>query len=127
MAKKKRQEQRAKQRIGVTLQLYVGDDDDLINAIASLPDGSRQSTLKTLLRQSYGMPIPEQSGGISEADYETMRQELYEAIRQELMSELDEKLSKPYTPPAPPSVQAADQLDSRIATERKNRLKGAEW
>lgn len=29
--------------------------------------------------------------------------------------------------PAPPSVQAADQLDNRIAMERKNRLKGADW
>lgn len=36
-------------------------------------------------------------------------------------------MTTPYTPPAPPSVQAADQLDSRIANERKNRLKGADW
>lgn len=126
MAKKK-PEQRAKQRIGVTLQLYVGDDDDLINAIASLPNGGRQSTLKTLLRQSYGMPIPEPSNGISEADYETMRQELYEVIKQELMADLEQKFNTPYTPPAPPSVEAADQLDSRIANERKNRLRGANW
>lgn len=124
---KKRKEQRAKQRIGVTLQLYVGDDDDLINAVAALPNGSRQSTLKNVLRQALGMPLPEVSNGISEADYETMRQELYEAIKQELLTDLEAKFNAPYTPPAPPSVQAADQLDSRIAMERKNRLKGADW
>lgn len=126
MAKKK-PEQRAKQRIGVTLQLYVGDDDDLINAIGLLPNGSRQTTLKNVLRQALGMPLPEPSNGINQADYETMKAEIREELYQELMGEMDEKFNTPYTPPAPPSVQAADQLDSRIANERKNRLKGADW
>ena len=102
MAKKKRQEQRAKQRIGVTLQLYIGDDDDLINAIGLLPNGSRQTTLKNVLRQALGMPLPEPTNGINEADYETMRQELYEAIKQELLADLESKFNTPYTPPAPP-------------------------
>lgn len=125
MAKKK-QEQRAKERIGVTIQLIVGEDDDLINAIIDIPNGERQMTLKTVLRQALGMPLPAK-------DVQTIvqsivdEQELYERIHQRVMADLEQKLNTPYTPPAPPSVQAADQLDSRIAMERKNRLKGADW
>lgn len=126
MAKKKQQEQRAKERVGVTIQLIVGEDDDLINAIAALPNGGRQSTLKTLLRYSYGMPIPEPVAN-EHIDIDAIKAEIREELYQELMGELEQKFNTPYTPPAPPSVQAADQLDSRIANERKNRLKGADW
>lgn len=120
MAKIKRREKRVKERVGITLQLIVGEDDDLIEAIAALPIGGRQSVLKNLLRQSYGMPL---SSNGSHVDFDELRQDMY----QELMAEIEKRLSTPYVPVAPPPIEAADQLDSQTANERKNRLNKANW
>lgn len=119
MAKQKHKEQRAKERVGVTLQLIVGEDDDLINAIVSIPNGERQSTLKNVLRQALGMPLPVvevQASPVNE-------QEIYER----LMQQLEQRLNNPYVPPAPPPVEAENQLDQQTANERKRRLSGANW
>jgi hypothetical protein len=78
MAKKKKPEQRAQQRIGITLQLIIGPDDDLINAIGAIESSKRQGVLKTILRQSYGMPIPEPKQDVIDA----IQNELIESQRQ---------------------------------------------
>lgn len=122
MAKQKRKEQRAKERIGVTLQLIVGEDDDLINAIVSIPNGERQATLKNILRQSLGMPLP-----VVEAPQPVPAVVDEQAIYNKLLQQLEMRLNTPSVPPAPPSVEAADQLDAQTANERRNRLRGANW
>jgi hypothetical protein len=124
MAKQKYKEQRAKERVGVTLQLIVGEDDDLINAIISIPNGERQATLKNVLRQALGMPLP-----VVEVQAVAVpnEQEIYERLQQKLMADLEQRLNNPFVPPAPPSVETVDQIDQQTAIERKRRLSGANW
>lgn len=121
MAKQKHKEQRAKERIGVTLQLIVGEDDDLINAIRSLPIGERQAALKNVLRQALGMPLP-----VVEVETVAPDMSLYMELQQQIEA-LNERLNNPFVPPAPPSVETVDQIDQQTANERKRRLSGANW
>lgn len=123
MRRRYKKEQRAKVRIGVTIQLVRGEDDDLIDAIAAIPEGQRQAAIKSLLRQSYGLPIPKPSSNGSHVDLDALRQELY----QELMVAMEHKLTTPRVPPAPPPIEAGDQIDSQTAKERKSRLSKANW
>lgn len=54
-----RSEKRKKERVGATVQLYVGDDDDLIRWLNSLPEKGKNQALKTVLRLGLELPIPE--------------------------------------------------------------------
>jgi len=121
---------RAKVRVGVTIQLVKGEDDDLIEAIEALPDGSRQSTIKNLLRQSYGLPIPEPSTN-GYIDLDSLRQSIYQDIMNNINAEIQQRveqsLDAPRLPTAPPPVEAGDVLDNQTANERVSRLKRANW
>lgn len=54
-----RSEKRKKERVGATVQLYVGVDDDLIQWLNSLPENGKNQALKTVLRLGLELPIPE--------------------------------------------------------------------
>lgn len=50
------------QRIPLTAQLKPGADDDLVDWLASLPQGGRQSAIKAALRLAlFGDPEPQQA------------------------------------------------------------------
>lgn len=132
-------EKRKKIRKGITLQLVVGEDDDLIAAIQTIPENARQQVIKTLLRQSYGLPIPEPStSGVNVQQLETLRAELFNEWQRwtrELVDNLpsyvqtavETALATAPQQPAPPPVEAVQQIDEVIAQERANRLKRANW
>lgn len=55
----RRQGNRLKQRIGLTAQLVIGEDDDLIQWWENIEPGTGNTALKTLLRAALNMPIPQ--------------------------------------------------------------------
>ena len=54
----RRQGNRLKQRIGLTAQLVIGEDDDLIQWWESIEPGTGNAAIKTLLRAALNLPIP---------------------------------------------------------------------
>lgn len=57
------------ERFGVTIQLVVSQDNDLISAILKLPERGRQAALKTWLRQSQGFEAVSKQEGTIQADH----------------------------------------------------------
>lgn len=85
MAKRK-QGNRVKERVGVTIQLVIGEDDDLIEWWRTIERGHGQRTVKTALRSSLGLPITDSStNAIQQLYAETSA--AFDAVSLELNSE----------------------------------------
>jgi hypothetical protein len=72
-------EKRRKVRVGLTAQLYQGQDDDLIAWYRSLPEKQGNQAIKAVLRQ--GLQLPQSSPQQTDIDFlyseiETLRQQL---------------------------------------------------
>lgn len=90
MAKRK-QGNRLKERIGLTAQLILGQDDDLISWWDSIPPGEGQSAIKSALRYALGLP-DERDALIARqrADLEAQESaaaQAFEALRVEMEAE----------------------------------------
>lgn len=132
-------EKRKQIRQPLTVQLVAGRDDDLIEWWLSLPKGERRAEVaKTVLRVGLELPIPDPQSGIGAHELDALRNELFsewqnwtrqlvDNLPSYVQTAVETALATAPQQPAPPPVEAAEQLDEAIAQERANKLKRASW
>jgi len=125
-------------RMTVTLQLYVGQDDALIRWVENITLGTRNSALKRVLCNGLNLPelarpaaAQSTQPGISQTDLIEALQAQLENMRGEMAAYIDQRvnsLSAPsrHTPDEPHMAEAPSASADEMAQRRTN-IKKASW
>ncbi|MBZ0284049.1 MAG: hypothetical protein K8L97_25135 [Anaerolineae bacterium] len=132
----------SKNRVGATIQMVYGADDDLIGWYSSLPTKERHQSLKTALRAGVGLadstpnrtahPIgvvaPEQLEALRNelyAEWSTWTRQLVDSLPGYVQEHVERALSA--TGVETPVVESAPQLTNKEVDQRVAKLKKASW
>lgn len=139
MASERRKDPRRKERVTLSAQLIVGEDDDLINWLATLPDGQRSAEIKAAVRYALGLPqmseisdTPPQAAA-SAIDIEALRLELADDLVRRIMTDLPAYVANLVRkemngqPSAEPQTEPAQQVDAATLDARVKNWKKAKW
>lgn len=139
---------RHKKRIGATAQLIVGEDDDLIEWMNGLPDGTRNGVIKVALRlYAFNDATPPkfatQPRELDDhviGDLESRFVPMDDFVRLERFTEIladrletserllaTERMKSPGLIPENNLVESVEQIDDEKIEKRKDRLKKAKW
>lgn len=133
---------RIKKRVGATAQLIIGQDDDLIEWLQNLPDGSRNGVIKAALRlfafddsspPEFHQRERNDAALVPIEELYNLRDD-YERFARDVMGELDalrhevaERQANGIPISKPDLVEPADQIDENKVEQRKQKLKKANW
>lgn len=116
-------------RVTLTVKLTPGKDDDLIQWLASVPKGRRQSIIKTMLRET----VPHDSSSVDRSLMQIQQDTswLREALS-ELPMWLENLLSNPSAlpiqqPVASNTLLRTGKLSTESTTRREKRIAKAAW
>lgn len=120
-------EKRQQKRVGITVQLIEGVDDDLIQWLSRLPKGERQSTIKRLLRRALRLPMPEDAGRDVEAEWRRWAEGQIVALQDETLKLRGELSRRPALGIDAPVIDDGARLAQDEIERRANRVDKAAW
>ncbi len=134
---------RHKKRIGATAQLIVGEDDDLIDWLNGLPDGTRNGAIKAALRlYAFNDATPPKFATqprelddrvIGDLESRFVPMDEFHEFKQLVINHLNSGRSNEVLQkqlgliPENNLVEAVEQIDDEKIEKRKDRLKKAKW
>lgn len=128
----------------VTIQLHPRNDADIIDKIRDLPEGERNTELKSVLRAGFALPhrpstLPEGTGDTSELRSEITELRERMAWMQEMLEQLPDYLTRmmeqlvaskhelPTQPAQPVDIEEAPRLSDDEMANRTAKLKKSGW
>lgn len=123
----------AKNRVGITIQCVVGEDDDLIKWYENIPRGEGARIIKDALRRSLGMPLKVNPsaplfGVVTEEDLTKELDRLAIDFRAYVQSEIQRALSTlDYRKSSQFEPVESDRVDSKKLEKRKQNIMKDTW